>query len=162
MRNGATMKAILAATAALATILTATSASAERWAVVGIQSADQKMSAIDLATIRDVGAYKRAWLLIVLGTAPDGIAYYTQELTEFDCAAQRLQSVAVKLFKENGEFSKELGSDSWSYPAPNSAGFVALEYACGVKVDEARVVTESAFEMFKTFMEVAKKKSSKR
>lgn len=146
----------------LATILTTAPVSAERWAVVGIQGAQQKMSAINLDTIRDVGAYKRAWLLIVLGTAPDGNAYYTQELMEFDCAAQRSQTIAVKLFKQNGDFSKDLVSDTWSFPAPNSAGFVALDYACGGRVDEAKIVSESAFEMFKTFMEVAKQRSSKR
>lgn len=156
------MNAILAATAALATFLIAAPASAERWAVVGIQGADQKMSAIDIDTIREVGAYKRAWLLIVLGTAPDGIAYYTQELMEFDCAGQRLQSIAVKLFKQNGEFSKDLENDKWSYPVPNSAGFGALDYACGGKVNEANVLSGSAFEAFKAFMEVAEKGSSKK
>lgn len=152
------MKAVLIAMALMA----ATPVSAERWALIASNAEAQDASAMNLDSIRDVGDYKRAWVMAMLAKAPNGKPAYTQTLNEFDCDQQRAQVLAQTFYNDDGDQILDTGAEPWAFAVPDTPLYIEMMIACGRKVPEEQVANLAALEFFKRFLTVIRANASKK
>ncbi len=152
------MKAVLIAMASMA----ATPASAERWALIASNAEAQNASALNLDSIRDVGSYKRGWVMMMLAKAPNGKPAYTQTLNEFDCGQQRVQVLAQTFYDETGNQILDTGAEPWTFAVPGTPLYTEMMTACGTKVPEDQVANLTAHGFFKRFLAIMRNNASKK
>lgn len=151
------MKTILTAAAALATILTAAPATADRFVPVAMNEAQGSLLAINLDTIRDVDGDKHAWLMTVIAKTEKG-PVYSLELERFDCKEQRARSLTSKFYNPKQEELFANPAQDWTYPVPGTGLHTALLYACGKKASDEEIGNYTVLQFFERFVALMRTK----
>jgi hypothetical protein len=155
------MKVALTMAILAASLVGASPVMAERYVVTAFNLDEGHMSAIDLDTLKKVGSNWRAWTVSVFASDKQP-SFFAQSLTEFDCSTDRRRSLSVKAFDPSGEFTGNLNPEDWDFPAPNSAAYAAMEYACGTKRAEPKeIVSVTTVKLFEAFRDTMRESKSK-
>jgi hypothetical protein len=146
----------------VASMMVATPAAAERFAVIDFNMTHRSMVALNLDTLRQVNGKWRGWEMIATNVNPKDEPIYVQSLYEFDCNEESYRVLTTRVYDANDNMKQTLDGFPSKYPAPNTPGYVAVQYACGKKVaDPEMIVNDTPAGLFRIFQNGLRNGSAK-
>ena len=140
--------------ATLGLMMLSDAATAQHMFLTSVDTDRGTIMAVDTDTIRDVGSYRRAWVLMgVANSATQMRSFYANTLFEYDCVGERSQRLAGKIYKTSGELMADLPAESFTYLAPGSNYYTAMRAVCRPEViKEDEVTAQTIQDLFARFL----------